>query len=184
MDRLIQDLLDVTRMESGRFSVERAPLHVDAIVEDSLEGQRAIANAAEIELRSDIAPDGGDVFADHDRLCQVLENLIGNAVRFTPPLGSVTVGASPREREGEVLFWVADTGTGIPAEELPRVFDRFWQGRKHGGGGAGLGLAIVKGIVEAHGGRVWAESNPGRGTTFFFTIPTQPRAGDWHPAHA
>lgn len=182
MDRLIQDLLDVSRMESGRFSVEPTRLRASAIIEDSLEGQRALASAGEVELRSEIAVEAAEVLADRDRLAQIFENLIGNALRFTPPLGRVTVGAAPRH--GEVLFWVADTGTGIAAEELPRVFDRFWQGRKNGRGGAGLGLAIVKGIVEAHGGHVWVESTPGRGTTFFFTIPTAPRAEEAHPADA
>lgn len=83
------------------------------------------------------------------------------------------MGAAPRE--GEVLFWVADTGRGIAAEDLPHVFDRFWQARKAGRGGAGLGLAIVKGIVDAHCGDIWAESTPGSGSTFFFTIPTADR---------
>lgn len=84
------------------------------------------------------------------------------------------MGAAPRE--GEALFWKADTGPGIPAEDMPHLFDRFWQARKPGKRGAGLWLAIVRGIVEAHGGRVWVESTPGRGSTFYFTIPTAPRA--------
>jgi signal transduction histidine kinase len=113
------------------------------------------------------------VLADHDRLLQVFENLIGNATKFTAAGGRITVGGAPRE--GEVLFWVADTGQGIAPTEAPRVFDRFWQVRKSRRGGAGLGLAVVKGVVEAHGGRVWLESSPGQGSTFFFTIPEAPR---------
>ncbi|HVE82443.1 MAG TPA: ATP-binding protein, partial [Myxococcales bacterium] len=100
----------------------------------------------------------------------------GNAVKFTGPGGRVTVGATPRE--GEVLFRVADTGEGIAAEALPHVFDRFWQAGQASRTGAGLGLPIVKGLVEAHGGRVWAESTPGRGSTFFFPLPTAPRPAE------
>jgi signal transduction histidine kinase len=111
-----------------------------------------------------------EVWADPDRLHQVFENLIGNAVKFTAPGGLITVGASPGE--GEVVTWVADTGVGIAAESLPYVFDRFWQEARANRQGAGLGLAIVKGIVAAHGGRVWVESTLGRGSAFYFTIPT------------
>src|SRR5262249_11853029 len=103
-----------------------------------------------------------------DRLLQVLENLIGNAIKFTASGGSIVACASSGDRD--VLFWVSDTGGGIPAEHLPLVFDRFWQERP-GRQGAGLGLAIAKGIVEAHGGRIGVESTQGRGTTFWFTIP-------------
>jgi signal transduction histidine kinase len=99
----------------------------------------------------------------------VLENLIGNAVKFTNAGGRITAGAAPRD--GEVLFWVEDTGAGIAAEEMPHVFDRFWQAQKTRRGGAGLGLQIVKGIVEAHDGRIWVESKVGVGTTFYFTLP-------------
>jgi signal transduction histidine kinase len=115
-----------------------------------------------------------EVWADLDRLLQVFENLVGNAVKFTEPGGRITVGAA--RRGDDVLFWVADTGAGIAAEDLPHLFDRFWQARKATRRGAGLGLPIVKGIVEAHGGRIWVESTLGRGSTFFFTIPTMPRA--------
>jgi len=99
----------------------------------------------------------------------VLENLVGNAVKFTEPGGRIELGAAERERE--VLFWIADTGAGIAAKDLPQVFDRFWRAPESRHRGTGLGLPIVKGIVEAHGGRVWVESTRGKGTTFFFTIP-------------
>jgi signal transduction histidine kinase len=135
----------------------------------AVEAQKLLASSASVELRIDVAPDLPEVWADRDRLVQVFENLIGNAVKLTKAGGSVTVGAAPRD--GEVLFWVADTGVGIAAENLPHVFDRFWQAQKSGRRGAGLGLAIVKGIVEAHGGRIWVESTLGRGSTFFFTVP-------------
>ena len=104
----------------------------------------------------------------------MLENLVGNAIKFTPAEGRITVGAAPRE--GEVLFWVADTGSGISPDGLPHVFDRFWQARKGAHHGAGLGLPITRGIIEAHGGRIWVESTLGRGTVFFFTVPQAPGA--------
>jgi signal transduction histidine kinase len=127
-----------------------------------------LAAAASLELWSDVSSGLPDLRADRDRLLQVFENLIGNAIRFTPAGGRITVGAVPRE--GCVLFHVADAGPGIAAEDQPYLFDRFWQARERRHG-AGLGLPIVKGIVEAHGGRVWVESAPGSGATFLFTIP-------------
>lgn len=174
MNRLIQDLLDVARMEGGRLSIEQQRITARQALSESARAEEALAASAALELRLDVAPDLPEVWADHDRLLQIFENLIGNAIKFTDPGGRITLGAAPRD--GEVLFWVADTGGGIAAEDLPHVFERFWQARKAGRHGAGLGLPIVKGIVEAHGGRIWAESTLGRGTCFFFTIPTAARA--------
>jgi signal transduction histidine kinase len=112
-----------------------------------------------------------DVWGDRDRLRQVFENLVGNAIKFTERGGAVVVGAKPGENE--VVFWVTDTGgPGISAEDLPHVFDRFWQVRRGASKGAGLGLPIAKGIIEAQHGRIWAESTLGRGSTFTFTLPT------------
>jgi signal transduction histidine kinase len=112
-------------------------------------------------------------------LLQILDNLVGNAVKFTEPGGRITVGAAPRG--DEVLFWVADSGPGIAPDDLPHVFDRFWQAQKGRRSGAGLGMAIAKGLVEAHGGKIWLHSTLGRGTTVFFTMPQAPRA-DQHLA--
>jgi signal transduction histidine kinase/CheY-like chemotaxis protein len=169
MSRLIQDLLDITRMEAGQLSIEQAPVQADMSVSEFVEAQKLLASSASLELRLDLAQNLGEVFADRDRLLQVLENLVGNAVKFTGPGGRVTVGAAPGD--DEVLFWVADTGPGIEARDVPHLFDRFWQARKVGRQGAGLGLPIVKGIVDAHGGRIWVESQVGVGSTFFFTLP-------------
>jgi signal transduction histidine kinase len=169
MKRLIEDLLDVTRMEAGRLPIDPATIPAREVVIESVQSQESLVTSASLELRLDVAPDLAEVWADRDRLLQLFENLIGNAVKFTEPGGRVTVGATPRD--GEVLFWVADTGVGISAEDLPHLFDRFWQARKAGRQGAGLGLPIVKGIVEAHGGRIWVESTPGHGSTFFVTFP-------------
>jgi PAS domain S-box-containing protein len=173
MNRLIEDLLDVTRMEAGRLSVEARTLPARPIVESALDAHRQLASSASVELRVEIEDDVHEVFADGERLLQVFENLIGNALKFTPRGGSVTVGA--RVADGDVCFSVADTGGGIAAANIPRLFDRFWQLKRAERRGAGLGLPIAKGLVEAHGGRIWVESTVGRGTTFFFTIPTAKR---------
>jgi PAS domain S-box-containing protein len=173
MNRLIQDLLDVTSMEAGILFIEPGLLSTKQVISEVLEAQMPLVTAAYLELQVDLAVELPDVWADGDRLRQVFENLIGNATKFTDPGGHITVGAVPRD--AELLFWVADTGAGIPGEEVPHLFDRFWQARKARRRGVGLGLAIVKGIVEAHGGRVWVESTLGAGSTFFFTIPLAPR---------
>jgi signal transduction histidine kinase len=175
MLRLIQDLLDETSIEAGRLSIEPTSIAPTQLVSDSLERQKPLTASASLELRPDLQAQLPEVWADRDRLLQVFENLIGNALKFTEPGGQITLGAAPRGTE--VLFWVADTGRGIAAEDLPRLFDRFWQAQKRQG--AGLGLPIVKGIIEAHHGRIWVESTPGKGTTFCFTIPTASRAKEW-----
>jgi PAS domain S-box-containing protein len=169
MSRLIRDLLDMASIEAGTLAVECDRVAADHLIADSATAQKPLASAASLELRLDVAKDLPEVWGDRERLHQVLENLIGNAVKFTKPGGRVTVGAAAKD--SAVLFWVSDTGAGIAAEHLPHVFERFWQARKDWRRGAGLGLPIVKGIVEAHRGRIWVESAAGRGTTFFFTIP-------------
>jgi len=123
------------------------------------------------------------VSGDHKRLLQVFENLIGNAIKFSKPGDRIVVRASP-EREG-VRFSVADTGPGIDVEALGHVFDPFWQAATRAKKlGAGLGLPVTKGIVEAHGGRIWVESELGRGTTFYFTVPAaSPPTPGTHPPH-
>jgi PAS domain S-box-containing protein len=171
MNRLIQDLLDVARIEAGRLPVERRRLSPAALAAEAVDMETALAASSSIELRLAPASDLPDVWVDRDRLLQVFENLIGNAMKFTKSGGRITVGAEARNHE--VLFWVKDTGTGISTEDVPRVFDRFWQAAAGAGRlGAGLGLAIAKGIVEAHGGRIWVESIAGQGSRFYFSIPT------------
>ena len=173
MNRLIADLLDVTRMEAGEISLEHVPISASDVVRDAVAVQRPVATSKALALLAEIPDRLPAVLADRDRLLQILENLIGNALKFTGPGGRITVGAEPLDRE--VRFWVADTGVGIPSEDLPRLFDRFWQGQAIDRRGVGLGLAIVKLLVEAHGGRVRVESQLGRGSTFSFTIPMLPR---------
>ncbi len=183
MNRLIQDLLDVTRIEAKRLRIEPSPLSAERLVGDLVEAHRPVASSASLELCAELAPDLPDVWADRDRLVQVFENLVGNALKFTPAGGRITIGAV--RRSGEVMFWVRDTGSGIAVDDVPHVFDCFWQADKGGfRRGAGLGLPIVKGIVEAHHGLIWLESTPGRGSTFFFTIPTAKRALASRPERA
>ena len=169
MNRMIQDILDIARVEAGGLVVERSRVPVSQLICDAVEAQKSVAAAASVDLRLEVARDVPDVWADRDRLPQVFDNLVGNALKFTQPGGHIRVGAALNE--DEVRFWVADTGVGIATEDLPHVFDRFWQARKCERRGTGLGLAIVKGIIEAHGGNIWVESALGSGTTFFFALP-------------
>jgi PAS domain S-box-containing protein len=169
MARLIDDLLDVSSMEAGRLSVEQKPLDARTFLFDCVESQRKLADAASIELRLQAPGLMPPVRADRDRLLQVFENLVGNALKFTPSGGQVTVAADVLN--DEVLFSVRDNGAGIATEHLAHLFDRFWQARRAERQGAGLGLPIAKGVVEAHGGRIWVNSTPGKGSCFFFTIP-------------
>jgi signal transduction histidine kinase len=180
MNRLIQDLLDVVVMESGRLTIKRARLSARELIVAAIDTQRPLASSSFLELRVEVDRDVPEIWGDRDRLLQVLENLIGNAIKFTNAGGCITVGATARDHE--VMFRVADTGSGIAPENLPRVFDRFWQANDSDRRGAGLGLAISKGIVEAHRGRISVESTPYRGTTFFFTIPKATREQDRPPA--
>jgi signal transduction histidine kinase len=170
MERLIKDLLEVRRIELGRLRLVPRPEPVQQMVAEAVQSLRAIAEEQGVTLESQVE-DGlpATIRADADRIQQVFSNLVGNALRYTPPGGVVTVGA--RTDEDGVVFSVSDTGPGIPAEDLPRVFDRFWQARQQGSHGLGLGLAIAKGITEAHGGRVAVDSELGRGSRFSFTIP-------------
>jgi PAS domain S-box-containing protein len=168
MSRLIQDLLDVTRIEAGPLSMDLAWVSVAELLSECIESQKPAASSAAIELRLASAKRLPDrIRVDRHRILRVFENLIGNAIKFTPRGGLITVSAEAKG--SQIVFSVRDTGCGISADDLPHVYDRFWQARE-GRHGAGLGLAIVKGIVEAHGGRTWVKSAPGRGTTFFFTI--------------
>jgi signal transduction histidine kinase len=180
MSRLIEDLLDITRLEVGPLSLKPTMVPSNEALSNALASQLPLASFAPLEIRLDVAPNLPDIWADHDRLLQVFENLIGNAVKFTRPGGHITLAA--KAGPSEVLFSVSDTGSGIEDKDLPYVFDRFWQGSESKSAGAGLGLAIVKGIVEAHGGRVWVESSPGQGSTFFFTIPTAAKVSVARPA--
>lgn len=170
MNRLIQDLLDVARIEGGRLTISCRCEHPSALATEAGESFRVIAEEKSLRLETQIVSGLPRVNADRDRVLQVLSNFLGNAVKFTPAGGVVTLRALP-DAGGGVIFEVSDTGPGIAPEDLPRVFDRFWQAKRTAHLGTGLGLAIAKGIAEAHRGRVWAASTPGAGSTFFFALP-------------
>jgi signal transduction histidine kinase len=169
MARLRQDLLDVASIEAGRLSIEPEHHEPSELMETALEHLRPLAAVKAIGLRTAAADDLPLVMVDPERMLQVLANLGGNAIKFTPEGGEVVLRVERVEES--VCFVVRDTGPGIEPEHLSHVFDRFWKVRERNRGGTGLGLAIAKGIVEAHGGRIWAESQPGAGSTFRFTIP-------------
>jgi signal transduction histidine kinase/CheY-like chemotaxis protein len=172
MERLLQDLLDIHAIEGGRFTVSKGEMSPTALILTALESQQSLAGQTSVIISTDVAPALPLVEADEERILQVLENLVGNALKFTPPGGVVTVGATQAAEPGAGLFFVRDTGPGISRDHLPRVFDRFFQVQSSDRRGTGLGLAICKAVVEAHGGRIWVESAPGKGACFFFTLAT------------
>jgi PAS domain S-box-containing protein len=168
MTRIIQDLLDVARFEAGMLEVERAPVFAADLISDVVRAHRKPVDARALELRVVAAANLPLVTADRERVAQVFENLVSNAMKFTTA-GAITIEA--RSSGDEVVFSVADTGIGISAEYLPRLFEPFWQAPHGKRDGAGLGLSIVKTIVDVHGGRTWATSELGVGSTFHFTLP-------------
>jgi signal transduction histidine kinase len=168
MGRLVHDLLDVARMEGGRLSVEPRCVEVMALFSDVLELMGPLAREKELGMNLSVQPGTPDVRVDPERILQVFSNLVGNAIKFTPKGGSITLRAQAMGEK--VRLSVADTGPGIPPEKLARLFDRFWQADARDRRGIGLGLSIAKHIVEAHGERIGVESRVGQGTEFWFTV--------------
>ncbi len=168
--QMVEELLELSRIESGQVPLHLMPTPVAEVVIPAVERLRPQAERAGLTVRLLLPPDLPPALADADRARLVLTNLVHNAVKFTLPGGQITVTA---ESVGEeVVVAVKDTGVGIPAEDLPRIFERFYKAdRARSGGGTGLGLAIAKHIVQGHGGRIWAESVEGQGSTFYFTLP-------------
>lgn len=170
MDRLIRDLLDVANLERGRLSVERHQEEVEPIVQSAVSMFEHTARERNVSLRATVTPPGLRVDGDSARLVQVLSNLVANSLAHTESGGEVRVTIV--QDGAMVRFEVRDTGSGIPAENLPHIFERHWRSSASAKrGGSGLGLAIARGIVHAHGGQIWAESEPGQGATFCFTAP-------------
>jgi signal transduction histidine kinase len=172
IDALIEDLLDMTRLEAGRLTVAPEPVDFGALARLSVESLLPLAQAAGVALLADVPPGLPTISVDPDRVRQLLSNLIGNAIKFTPGGGRVALDLRLEARD--LLVSVSDNGQGIDDAQLPHVFERFYQadpGRRTRRHGAGLGLPISRGIVEAHGGQIWIESAPGVGTTVRFTLP-------------
>jgi len=172
MIRLIDDLLDSAKMEAGRVLLNKRLMEARPLIEQVLQSMEPLTSEKRlrIDLRIPEGPFG--IYADPDKILQVLTNLVSNAVRFTPEGGQITVGI--QELDNELQFLIEDTGIGIEPENLPKLFQKFQQFRASVGGafkGTGLGLAISKRLVELHGGRIWAESRVGAGSRFFFTLP-------------
>jgi two-component system phosphate regulon sensor histidine kinase PhoR len=171
--QMVQEMGDLSRIESGEAPLQKSPVNVTEVVSRAVERLKAQSERAGLQIKVDIASGLPSVSADGSRIEQVLVNLIHNAIKFTPTGGRVTVSA---KAEGDrLIVSVSDTGVGIPEDDLPRVFERFYKAdRARAGGGTGLGLAIAKHVVEAHGGRIWVESVEGRGATFSLGLPLAP----------
>ncbi|MHB0875744.1 MAG: ATP-binding protein [Anaerolineae bacterium] len=168
--QMVQELLELSRIESGQVPVRVANVAAAEVVRESVGRLAPQAERAGLTLAVDLPPDDVRVLADVERMRQVVTNIVHNAIKFTPSGGRVMVRAVTRG--SEVVFSVSDTGPGIPAADMPRIFERFYKAdRARATGGTGLGLAIAKHIVQAHGGRIWAESRVGQGSTFYFTLP-------------
>jgi len=169
MERLLTDLLDLARIESGTLHIIKRRLDIGQLLSEVLHSYAPMFSARGIAFNI-VVPAGAIVLSfDHDRMVQVLSNLLVNAMKFTPHGGNVTLQV---ERQAQLaLFSLSDTGPGIPADALPHVFERFWQIDSDTRRGLGLGLHICEKIIQAHEGRIWAESEPGNGATFRFTLP-------------
>jgi PAS domain S-box-containing protein len=175
MERLIADLLDVGRVDTGRLSIELQRESAGSLVADALSTFEAIAAERSIRLVNPPFP-SADVQCDRGRVLQILSNLIGNAVKFSPEGGVIQIGGELGR--GVFQFSVSDQGKGLAPDQLEHVFERYWQAPETRHCGSGLGLYIAKGIVDAHGGQIWVDSTQGRGSTFHFTIPLAPRSAD------
>jgi signal transduction histidine kinase len=168
-NRLIQDLLSVTTIEAGRLSIAPRKIAVGELLSEACEMLEPIAREKSISLTMSAPADLPPVRADEARILQVFSNLVGNAIKFTPAGGAITLSAV--RSESRIMCSVADNGPGIPAAQIPRLFGKFWQAKRGDGRGVGLGLAIARGIVEAHGGTITVQSQEGQGSVFSFALP-------------
>jgi two-component system phosphate regulon sensor histidine kinase PhoR len=183
--RLTEDLLMLSKMDADRLELETRRIAVGPFVESCIETSTPRAKEKDLKLFVNLAERVPDIAGDRRRLTEVLQNLLDNAIQYTPAGGQIMVSASPKN--GEVVFTVSDTGIGIPQADQPRIFERFYRvdvARSREVGGTGLGLSIAKHLVETHGGRIWVDSDVGRGSEFHFSVPmfdlerSAPRAGN------
>ena len=176
LNQIVENLLDMGRIESGRALMDLRPERPDAVINDAVERWKTPYHDRGVELSAEVSPDAPGVLVDHNRIEHVFSNLLSNALKYTGPGGQVRITAESIPDDHAVRFSVQDNGSGIPAEHLPRIFERFFRvPGQSGSTGAGLGLAIAKEIVEAHGGRIAVQSTQGAGTTFSFTLPSADR---------
>jgi signal transduction histidine kinase len=175
LGRLITDLLDLSKIESGKIDLRPAYLTVNLLAKEVVEVLRTVAGEKLINLEVIRSEDNVQVWGDRDKVVQILMNLVGNALKFTPLHGAISVAIEKLDAEW-VKLSVADTGPGIPAEEAAKIFDKFYQveqSNKQKARGTGLGLAISKALVDMHGGKIWIESGVDRGSVFSFTLPAR-----------
>jgi signal transduction histidine kinase len=173
LERLVADLQELSRVEAGDLSLTQQPIPVERLMQAVRNRLGYLFETKGVHLQIQVSPNLRPVFGDEDRLIQVLVNIVGNALKYTPAGGQVWVSA--QQQDGQTEFQVKDTGIGIPAEYLPHIFTRFYRvdkSRARASGGSGIGLTIAKRLVEAHGGRIWVESEgANQGSSFYFTIP-------------
>jgi signal transduction histidine kinase len=169
LQSIVDELLDLSRIQAGRINLRRVPTDIEVLVRRALEGFSAAAQQGELELQTQVLPDSGQVLVDPERAQLILGNLLSNAIRYSPPGGTVLVSAA---REGQVArFWVQDSGPGIPKEYQQAIFEKFFRMPGAPSGTAGLGLFIARELAQAHGGDMGVESEPGQGSRFWFTLP-------------
>jgi signal transduction histidine kinase len=169
MARLIEDLVDFSGIQAGKLAIARTPQAPSALIETTRDLFKPIASERGVVFEASAVTALPVVDCDAERVVQIFGNLVGNAIKVTPRGGSIEIGAAPSDGD-HVVFFVRDTGPGIAADELPSLFERYWRSKAAHYKGAGLGLSIARGLVEAHGGRIWVESQVGRGSTFFFSL--------------
>ena len=172
LTQLVAELTELSRIEIGKAELKKEPVDLNQLVEEVIHQLSPQAERQKLSILQDFASDLPFIHADKDRIRQVMANLVHNAIKFTPAGGRITI--TTQVLEGSVLVDIADTGIGIPKEDLPRVFERFYKGDKaRAGEGTGMGLAIAKHVIEAHGGSIWVRSEEGKGSTFSFSLPFQ-----------
>lgn len=174
LSNLINDLLDLSKLEAGKMEIKAKPTLIEYVVNESVETLKNWSKTKSISIEKKIEEGIGEVNIDPDRIIQVLNNLIGNAIKFTPNNGNIIVSVSSHNEGKEAVFTVEDNGLGIAKEDLPKIFNKFYQAGERVASdinGTGIGLSIVREIVQLHGGKIWVESEKGQGARFIFTLP-------------